>query len=108
MSKYNETSQNNDAEVSNNAMSQDCELQEKENGGTTIAAAVHDGHYFIKMLENEIFKFEELICDFEEDFDLCISLSNTSSDGNTTTSASIPDDIRESILAAVGKVIVFK
>merc|ERR1711974_547473 len=28
---------------------------------------VHDGHYFIKILENEIFKFEEQICDFEED-----------------------------------------
>merc|ERR1712013_866274 len=28
---------------------------------------VQDGHYFLKVLENEIFKFEEQICDFEED-----------------------------------------
>ena len=41
------------------------------------------------MLENEIFKFEEQICDFEED------LSN----GNEA----MADDVRDSILAAVGK-----
>ena len=102
VSKYNETSQNNDDP--NNAISHDCELEAKENGVVKkISVEIHDGHYFIRMLENEIFKFEELICDFEEDFDICISLSNTSSDGNTT-SVSIPEDVRDSILAAVGKV----
>lgn len=50
---------------------------------------VRDGHYFIKILENEIFKFEEQICDFEED------LSNEAND--------IPEEIRDSILAAIGK-----
>ena len=48
---------------------------------------VHDGHYFIRLLENEIFKFEEQICDFEEDL------------GNDA----ISDDVRESIFAAIGK-----
>ena len=42
---------------------------------------------FLQILENEIFKFEEQICDFEEDL------------GNE----SIPEDIRDSILAAIGK-----
>ena len=42
---------------------------------------------FFQILENEIFKFEEQICDFEEDL------------GNE----SIPEDIRDSILAAIGK-----
>lgn len=41
------------------------------------------------MIENEMFKFEEQICDFEED------LSNETND--------IPEDIRDSILAAIGK-----
>ena len=60
------------------------------------------------MIENEIFKFEEQICDFEELVDLN-SLSNTSSsDGNATASASIPEDSMESILAAVGKVSTIK
>ena len=98
VSKYNEASQNNGD--SNNAISQDCELQEKENG---VVGEIHDGHYFIRMLEHEIFKFEEQICDFEEDFDKCISLSNTSS-GVDITSVCIPEDVRDSILAAVGKV----
>jgi len=48
---------------------------------------VQDGHYFLKVLENEIFKFEEQICDFEED------LNN---------GANIPDDVRDSILTVVG------
>ena len=39
------------------------------------------------MLENEIFKFEENICDFEED------LNN---------GVNIPDDVRDSILTVVG------
>ena len=42
-----------------------------------------------QILENEIFKFEEQICDFEED------LSNEAND--------IPEEIRDSILAAIGK-----
>ena len=41
----------------------------------------------MQLIENETFKFEEQICDFEEE------LNN----------ASVPDDIREDILAAVGK-----
>jgi len=48
---------------------------------------VQDGHYFLKVLENEIFKFEENICDFEED------LNN---------GVNIPDDVRDSILTVVG------
>ena len=59
---------------------------------------VHDGHYFIRLLENEIFKFEEQICDFEE----LVELSNSSS--NTSSTSTIPDDVMDSILAAVGKV----
>ena len=43
--------------------------------------------FILQILENEIFKFEEQICDFEEDL------------GNE----SIPEDIRDSILAAIGK-----
>ena len=42
---------------------------------------------YLQILENEIFKFEEQICDFEEDL------------GNDA----IPEDIRESIFAAIGK-----
>jgi hypothetical protein len=64
--------------------------EEKTNTTNTtdvIQEEIRDGHYFIKILENEIFKFEEQICDFEEE-----DLSN------------IPDEeIRDSILAAVGK-----
>lgn len=64
--------------------------EEKTNTTTTtdvIQEEIRDGHYFIKILENEIFKFEEQICDFEEE-----DLSN------------IPDEeVKESILAAVGK-----
>ena len=44
----------------------------------------------LQTLENEIFKFEEQICDFEED------LSN---EANTD----IPDDVRDHIEAAIGK-----
>ena len=57
------------------------------------------------MLENEIFKFEEQICDFDELVDLDTLSNTSSSDGNTSSSPSIPDDVRDSILAAVGKVI---
>merc|ERR1712141_264255 len=64
--------------------------EEKTNTTNTtdvIQEEIRDGHYFIKILENEIFKFEEQICDFEEE-----DLSN------------IPDEeVRDSILAAVGK-----
>jgi len=49
---------------------------------------VQDGFYFIKVLENEIFKFEEQICDFEEDLN---------------SGTKMPEDIRDSVLAAVGK-----
>jgi len=48
---------------------------------------VQDGHYFIKVLENEIFKFEENICDFEEDL-------NGGGD--------IPEEVRDSILTVIG------
>eukprot|EP00091_Calanus_sinicus_P010090 TRINITY_DN2343_c0_g1_i6.p2 TRINITY_DN2343_c0_g1~~TRINITY_DN2343_c0_g1_i6.p2 ORF type:complete len:108 (-),score=26.51 TRINITY_DN2343_c0_g1_i6:768-1091(-) len=48
---------------------------------------VQDGHYFIKVLEDEIFKFEEQICDFEED------LNN---------GVNIPEDVRDTILTVVG------
>ena len=44
----------------------------------------------MQILENEIFKFEEQICDFEED------LSNEAN-------SDIPEEIRDSILAAIGK-----
>ncbi len=43
-------------------------------------------------MENEIFKFEEQICDFEED------LASAESGA-----VSMPDDVRDAILAAVGK-----
>lgn len=62
---------------------------DQESNTKVIQEEVKDGHYFIKNIENEIFKFEEQICDFEED------LSNEAND--------IPDDIRDSILAAIGK-----
>lgn len=48
---------------------------------------VQDSHYFLKVLENEIFKFEEQICDFEED------LNN---------GLNIPEDVRDTILTVVG------
>eukprot|EP00095_Tigriopus_kingsejongensis_P007238 maker-scaffold435_size171904-snap-gene-0.26 protein:Tk07238 transcript:maker-scaffold435_size171904-snap-gene-0.26-mRNA-1 annotation:"hypothetical protein SINV_10887" len=52
-----------------------------------LSQDVKDAHYFIKLLENEIFKFEEQVCDFEED------LNNPS----------ISEEIRDCILAAIGK-----
>merc|ERR1719412_521025 len=55
--------------------------------GNGVEQEVHDGHYFIKLIENECFKFEEQICDFEDD----------------STNPAVPDDIRDSILAAIGK-----
>lgn len=54
-----------------------------------IQEEVHDGHYFIKILENEIFHIEEQICDFEED------LSNEAID--------FPNEVHEELLAAIGK-----
>ncbi|CAB4054496.1 unnamed protein product [Lepeophtheirus salmonis] len=48
-----------------------------------------DGNYFIKLIENEVFKFEEQICDFEED--LC------------NNEALMNEDVQECILAAIGK-----
>ena len=87
VSKYNEMSNGTDNKENNNATPQiDASVESSENaaiGGVEI----HDGHYFIRMLENEIFKFEEQICDFEEDL------------GNDA----ISDDVRESIFAAIGK-----
>ena len=103
VSKYNDISNENNEEEINNAIPlEDCELQKNEQTG----GEVRDGHYFIRLLENEIFKFEEQICDFEELLDLN-SLSNTSS-GNATASASIPDDVMEEVLAGVGKVGAIK
>lgn len=53
----------------------------------TEKGEVQDGHFFIKVLENEIFKFEEKICDWEED------LNN---------GQEIPDEARDTILTVVG------
>ena len=44
---------------------------------------------FFQILENEIFKFEEQICDFEED------LSNEAND--------FPEDVHAEVLTAIGK-----
>jgi len=56
---------------------------------------VHDGHYFIRVMEEEIFKFEEQICDYEEEL--------AASDNCDDESKKIPDEVRDSILAANGK-----
>ena len=48
---------------------------------------VTECYSFFQLIENETFKFEEHICDFEDD----------------VSDSSIPDDVRDSILAAVGK-----
>jgi hypothetical protein len=48
---------------------------------------VQDGYYFIKVLENEIFKFEEQICDYEEDLNSGVEM---------------PDEVRDCVLAGVG------
>merc|ERR1712110_530705 len=53
----------------------------------TDQGEAQDGHYFIKVLENEIFKFEENICDFEEDLN---------------GGSNIPEDVRDSILTVIG------
>merc|ERR1719242_834198 len=53
----------------------------------TEQGEVQDGHYFIKVLENEIFKFEENICDFEEDLN---------------GGSNIPEDVRDTILTVIG------
>ena len=45
--------------------------------------------FIFQILENEIFKFEEQICDFEEE------LSNEAID--------FPDDVHAEVLAAIGK-----
>jgi len=60
-----------------------------DNNTEDIQEEIHDGHYFIKILENEIFKFEEQICDFEED------LSNEAID--------FPEDVHAEVLTAIGK-----
>ena len=104
VSKYDEpSSQQNDNENERNKVipQENCELLNTENA-SVAAGEVQDGHYFIRMLENEIFKFEELICDFE-DLGEIDSLSNTSCTDGSTISTSIPEDVRDSILAAVGK-----
>jgi len=49
---------------------------------------VQDGYYFIKVLENETFKFEEQICDYEED------LNNGSIED---------EEVRDCVFAAIGK-----
>jgi len=48
---------------------------------------VQDGNYFIKVLENEIFKFEEQICDWEEELN---------------SDSGIPSEARDSILTVIG------
>jgi len=48
---------------------------------------VQDGHYFIKVLENETFKFEEKICDWEEDLNC---------------GQNIPEEARDTILTVIG------
>lgn len=53
----------------------------------TEQGEVQDGHYYLKVLENEIFKFEEQICDFEEELSI---------------SSDIPEDCRENIQSVVG------
>merc|ERR1711874_818799 len=53
----------------------------------TEQGEVQDGHCFIKVLENEIFKFEENICDFEEDLN---------------GGSNIPEDVRDTILTVIG------
>ena len=45
----------------------------------------------MQLVENEVFQFEEQICDFEEDL------------ANDGGNIAIPEDIRDSILAAIGK-----
>jgi len=54
---------------------------------STDRGEVQDGVYFIKVLENEIFKFEEQICDWEEELN---------------TGTEIPEDARDSILTVIG------
>lgn len=53
----------------------------------TEQGEIQDGHYYLKVLENEIFKFEENICDFEEELNM---------------SPDIPEEFREQILSTVG------
>jgi len=53
----------------------------------TDRGEVQDGVYFIKVLENEIFKFEEQICDWEEELN---------------TGADIPEEARDTILTVIG------
>merc|ERR1712088_536084 len=92
---------NDNLEINNATPQIDASVESSDNaaiGGVEI----HDGHYFIRMLENEIFKFEELICDFE-DLGEIDSSSNTSCTDGSTISTSIPEDVNDSILAAVGK-----
>lgn len=52
-----------------------------------LVTELQDGHYYIKVLENEIFKFEEQICDFDEEL---------------VMSTDIPEESREKILSTVG------
>merc|ERR1719499_2071997 len=54
---------------------------------STDRGEVQDGVYFIKVLENEIFKFEEQICDWEEELNI---------------GADIPEDARDTILTVIG------
>jgi len=70
----------NNGSVIGNCLSPDDPLLEQ--------GEIQDGHYFIKVLENEIFKFEENICDFEEDLNSQGSL--------------ISDEVRDTILVVIG------
>lgn len=72
----------NNGSVIGSGLSPDDPLLMSEQGET------QDGHYFIKVLENEIFKFEENICDFEEDLNSQGSL--------------ISDEVRDTILVVIG------
>merc|ERR1719439_195748 len=72
----------NGAVIGNSGYSPDDPLLISEQGET------QDGHYFIKVLENEIFKFEENICDFEEDLNSQGSL--------------ISEEVRDTILVVIG------
>jgi len=72
----------NNGSVIGNGLSPDDPLLMSEQGET------QDGHYFIKVLENEIFKFEENICDFEEDLNSQGSL--------------ISEEVRDTILVVIG------
>jgi len=67
-----------------------------------IQEEIHDGHYFIKILENEIFKFEEQICDFEED------LSNEAIDFSVDVHAEVWTTVGKAKLLMSQKLMQFR